>query len=114
MSGKTEVDEEHMFSYGDDPEEGGRAESQLVIRTEDEAQLRQQMAPRPSNVVVGGWYGKPRQDRPHYHLSLPHISHQRPSPFASSPINSISLPASRVPCSDVPSAGPIKPFFVLK
>lgn len=25
MSGGTEVDEEHMFTYGDDPEEGGRA-----------------------------------------------------------------------------------------
>lgn len=23
MSGGTEVDEEHMFTYGDDPEEGG-------------------------------------------------------------------------------------------
>lgn len=55
MSGKTEVDEEHMFSYGDDPEEEGWAESQLFIRTEDEAQLKQQMAPRPRNVVVGGW-----------------------------------------------------------
>lgn len=80
MSGKTEVDEEHMFSYGDDPEEGGWAESQVVIRTEDEAQLRQQMAPRPWNVVVGGRYEKPRQDRPHYHLSLHHIPHQHPCP----------------------------------
>lgn len=94
MSGKTEVDEEHMFSYGDEPEEGGWAESQFVIRTEDETQLREQMAARAWSVVVGGWSGKPRRDRPHYHLSLPHMSHQRPTPFASSPINSISLPAS--------------------
>lgn len=36
-----------MFTYRDDPEEGGWAPSQLVIRTEDEAQLGQQMAPGP-------------------------------------------------------------------
>lgn len=54
MRRKTEVEEEHMFTYRDDPEEGGWASSQLVIRTEDESLLGQQMASRPSSVVVGG------------------------------------------------------------
>lgn len=87
MSGKTEVDEEHMFGSRDAPEEGGRARSQLVIRTEDEAQLKQQMAPRP----VECWPGKPRRARPHYHLltgsQAPRIQ----------PSYSISLSASPVP-----------------
>lgn len=38
---------------------GGWAASQVVIRTQAEAQLGQQMAPRPASVVVGGG-GKPK------------------------------------------------------
>lgn len=60
MSRKTDADGKHMFTYGDDPEEGGWAASQRVIRTQAEAQLGQQMAPRPASVVVGGGSGKPK------------------------------------------------------
>lgn len=72
MSRKTDVDQKHMFTYGDDPEEGGWAGSQLVIRTQAEAQLGQQMAPRPASVVVGGGQWKAKA---HYcPLSASHIS----------------------------------------
>lgn len=44
MGGKREVDEEHMLIHRDNPEERGRAASQLVIGTVDEAQSGRQMA----------------------------------------------------------------------
>lgn len=96
MSGKTEVDEEHMFSYGDDPEEGGWAESQFVIRTEEGAQLRQQMAPRPPRCCRWGvvWKAKTGQASLSPLSASPIAS--TPMPVVSSLINSISLPASRV------------------